>query len=172
MAAVNPVVDQTPGAANSVDPESAEWLGALAGRGPRQEAALARLHEMLLRIAQRECRRRGPRLRITGPELEDPAYQFAGRQIVGYRRLPQCRARRQLTQLPADSGPQGGGIQPDHRPPGVSGARRRGWRAEYGRCATAGNHLCIQPAAAVAARVSGAYPKVTENRSHQITTVR
>jgi RNA polymerase sigma-70 factor (ECF subfamily) len=70
---VNPVVDKPPCAADPVDPESAEWLRALAGRGAHREAALARLDEMLLRIAQRECRRRSPRLRITGPELEDLA---------------------------------------------------------------------------------------------------
>jgi RNA polymerase sigma-70 factor (ECF subfamily) len=28
---------------------------------------------MLLRAAHRECRRRGPRLRITGPEIDDLA---------------------------------------------------------------------------------------------------
>src|SRR5215472_7011625 len=98
MAAVNPVVDETPGAANSVDPESAEWLGALAGRGARQEAALARLHEMLLRIAQRECRRRGPRLRITGPELEDLAYQAAADALVAIiRKLGQFRGESRFT---------------------------------------------------------------------------
>ena len=69
MATVDPVVDETPAPAGRLDPESAEWLGALASSGPQREAALARLHEMLLRIAQRECRRRGPRLRITGPSL-------------------------------------------------------------------------------------------------------
>ena len=98
MAAVNPVVDETPGAANSVDPESAEWLDALAGRGARQEAALARLHEMLLRIAQRECRRRGPRLRITGPELDALAYQAAADALVAItRKLEQFRGESRFT---------------------------------------------------------------------------
>jgi len=32
---------------------------------------------MLVRIARAECRRRGPRLQITGPELDDLAYQAA-----------------------------------------------------------------------------------------------
>ena len=92
------MVDETPGAANSVDPESAEWLGALAGRGARQEAALARLHEMLLRIAQRECRRRGPRLRITGPELEDLAYQATADALVAItRKLGQFRGESRFT---------------------------------------------------------------------------
>ena len=61
MIPVNSVVDEVPA---RLDPESAEWLRVL-GRGrPGREAALAQLHEMLLRIAQREARRRGPRLLI------------------------------------------------------------------------------------------------------------
>jgi RNA polymerase sigma-70 factor (ECF subfamily) len=98
MATVDPVVDATSGVANSVDPESAEWLGALAGRGAQRDAALARLHEMLLRIAQRECRRRGPRLRITGPELEDLAYQAAADALVAItRKLGQFRGESRFT---------------------------------------------------------------------------
>src|SRR5580700_7206381 len=80
--AVNRVANQIPGAAAPLDPESAEWLRALADTGPRREAALGRLHGMLLRIAQRECQRRGPRLRITGPELEDLAYQAAADALM------------------------------------------------------------------------------------------
>jgi RNA polymerase sigma-70 factor, ECF subfamily len=65
-----------------LDDESADWLRALAEAGPRREAALARLHEMLVRIAQREAARRGPRLRIVGPELDDLAYQAAADALV------------------------------------------------------------------------------------------
>ena len=85
-------------AADRLDPESAEWLGALASSGPQREAALARLHEMLLRIAHRECRRRGPRLRITGPELEDLAYQAAADALVAItRKLGQFRGESRFT---------------------------------------------------------------------------
>ena len=65
-----------------LDAESAEWLRALAEAGPRREAALARLHEMLVRIAHGEAARRGPRLRIAGPELDDLAYQAAADALV------------------------------------------------------------------------------------------
>ena len=98
MATVNPVADATPAAADPVDPESAEWLGALASKGAQREAALARLHEMLLRVARRECRRRGPRLRITGPELEDLAYQAAADALVAItRKLGQFRGESRFT---------------------------------------------------------------------------
>ncbi len=65
-----------------LDAESAEWLQALAGAGPRREAALARLHERLLRIARREAARRAPRLAISGPELDDVAHQAAADALL------------------------------------------------------------------------------------------
>jgi RNA polymerase sigma-70 factor (ECF subfamily) len=54
----------------------------LDGTGPQREAALARLHELLLRIARKEAARRGPRLAITGPELDDVAYQAAADALL------------------------------------------------------------------------------------------
>ncbi len=68
--------------AAALDPESAEWVRVLAGAGPAREAALARLHELLLRIARGEVARRGPRLQVTGPELDDLAYQAAADALV------------------------------------------------------------------------------------------
>ena len=43
---------------------------------------MARLHDLLLRIARGEVRRRAPRLRITGPELDDLAYQAAADALI------------------------------------------------------------------------------------------
>jgi hypothetical protein len=37
---------------------------------------------LLVRIAQREVRRRGPLLQITGHELDDPAHQPAADELV------------------------------------------------------------------------------------------
>ena len=65
-----------------LDAESAEWLQALAGTGPQREAALMRLHELLVRIARGEAARRGPRLAITGRELDDLAYQAAADALL------------------------------------------------------------------------------------------
>jgi RNA polymerase sigma-70 factor, ECF subfamily len=94
---VNRVVEGMP-VAGRLDPESAEWLRVL-GRGGRQrEAALARLHAMLLRIAQTETRRRGPRLRITGPELDDLAYQaVADAMLAVTAKLGQFRGESRFT---------------------------------------------------------------------------
>ena len=64
------------------DPDSEQWVRVLSGSGPQREAAQARLHNLLLRIASGELRRRGGQLRITGPELDDLAYQAAADALL------------------------------------------------------------------------------------------
>jgi RNA polymerase sigma-70 factor (ECF subfamily) len=81
-----------------LDAESAGWVGALAGAGWRREVALARLHELLVRIARGEVARRGPRLAITGPELDDLAYQAAADALVAIiGKLGQFRGESRFT---------------------------------------------------------------------------
>ena len=81
MVPADPGVGGIPAAAR-LDAESAGWLQVLAGAGPRREAALARLHELLLRIARREAGRRAPRWAISGPELDDLACQAAADALL------------------------------------------------------------------------------------------
>ena len=70
----------------------------LADVGPRREAALARLHEMLVRIARAEVRRRSPRLQLTGPELDDVAYQAAADALIAITgKLGQFRGESRFT---------------------------------------------------------------------------
>jgi len=69
-------------AAPHLDAESARWIQELAEPGAAREAALARLHELLLNIARREVARRSPRLAIAGPELDDLAYQAAADALL------------------------------------------------------------------------------------------
>src|SRR5262249_8899000 len=98
MVSADSGVGQTRAAAARLDPESAEWLQALAGTGPKREAALAQLHGLLVRIAQGEVRRRGPRLRITGPELDDLALQAAADALVAITgKLGQFRGESRFT---------------------------------------------------------------------------
>src|SRR5262249_43706023 len=73
----SPAMTEPIAAVAGLDADSAEWPQALAGTGPRREEALARLHGLLLRIARGEVARRGPWLQLTGPELDDLAYQAA-----------------------------------------------------------------------------------------------
>lgn len=66
-----------------LDPESAAWVDALeGGRGSQYEQACTRLHALLVRIAMDEVFRRGPRYRITGPELNDLAHQAAADALM------------------------------------------------------------------------------------------
>ena len=85
-------------AAAALDAESAEWVRALAGTGSRREEATARLHGLLVRIALADAGRRGPRLRITGPELEDLAYQAAADALLAISaKLGQFRGESRFT---------------------------------------------------------------------------
>ncbi len=82
----------------ALDAESAEWVQALAGPGSQREEALARLHGLLVRIALADARRRGPRHRITGPELEDLAYQAAADALLAITaKLGQFRGESRFT---------------------------------------------------------------------------
>jgi DNA-directed RNA polymerase specialized sigma24 family protein len=93
---VNRTVRET--AAAALDAESAEWVQALAGTGSRREEATARLHGLLVRIALADAGRRGPRLRITGPELEDLAYQAAADALLAITaKLGQFRGESRFT---------------------------------------------------------------------------
>lgn len=82
MGPADPGVEQAPGGPARLDPESAAWLRGLTCGGPAREEAVARLHGLLLRIAQGEVRRRAPRLHITGPELDDLAFQAAADALL------------------------------------------------------------------------------------------
>ena len=98
MVSGNRTVHEGPAGAARPDAESAEWLRELADRGPRREAALARLHGLLLRIARGEVARRGPRLAISGPELDDLAYQAAADALLAItRKLGQFRGESRFT---------------------------------------------------------------------------
>lgn len=65
-----------------MDMDSSSWLTGLEDAGTKRDAALARLHEMLLRVAVHEAYRRGPAFRIGGPELDDLAHQAANDAMI------------------------------------------------------------------------------------------
>src|SRR5262245_8209911 len=91
-------VEQTPVAGAGLDADSAEWLRVLADAGPRRGAALSRLHKMLVRIARSEARRRGPRLQVTGLELDDLAHQAAADALIAITgKLGQFRGESRFT---------------------------------------------------------------------------
>jgi RNA polymerase sigma-70 factor (ECF subfamily) len=83
---------------SGTDADSAEWLRLLNGSAAEREAALSRLHEVLLRVARSELRRRSGHLGIAGPELDDLAYQAAADALLAItRKLDQFRAESRFT---------------------------------------------------------------------------
>ena len=81
-----------------LDPGSEQWIQMLSGAGPQREEGLARLHALLLRVARGEMRRRGGRLQITGPELDDLAYQAAADALLAIAgKLGQFRGESRFT---------------------------------------------------------------------------
>jgi RNA polymerase sigma-70 factor (ECF subfamily) len=75
-ASVAPVIAAEP-APSVPDAESAAWVAALRGGGPSHDAALERLHALLLRAARFELRRRGAQA-----DFEDLALQAADDALV------------------------------------------------------------------------------------------
>jgi RNA polymerase sigma-70 factor, ECF subfamily len=70
-------------AATPLDPESSEWLRCLRARGREHDAAVARLHELLVGAARFECARRRPTLpHLRGNDLDDIANQAADDALV------------------------------------------------------------------------------------------
>jgi RNA polymerase sigma-70 factor (ECF subfamily) len=82
----------------SFDPESAAWVQGLVTRGSAHDETVVRLHELLLRVARSEVRRRQDQLRIAGPELDDLAHQAAADAVVGVTaKIAQFRGESRFT---------------------------------------------------------------------------
>jgi RNA polymerase sigma-70 factor, ECF subfamily len=76
--AVTSATRQPPRARQVLDEESREWLSSLRATGAAREAAIARLHALLLRAARFEVARRRPTLpHLRGNELDEIALEAA-----------------------------------------------------------------------------------------------
>jgi RNA polymerase sigma-70 factor (ECF subfamily) len=72
-----------PSAAIQLDPASRRWLGELRGVGAERDAAIASLHELLLRASRFEVARRRPTLpHLRGNDLDDIALEAADDALV------------------------------------------------------------------------------------------
>ena len=85
--------------AESLDQESQRWLHGLRGEGPEHEAAVARLHEFLLRATRFEVARRRPTLpHLRGDDLDDIALEAADDALMSVlRRLDDFEGRSRFT---------------------------------------------------------------------------
>jgi RNA polymerase sigma-70 factor (ECF subfamily) len=68
--------------APALDEASAEWISVLSTSGPECDAGLATLHDLLLRVAVYELRRREPTSKVGGAELDDLAHQAAADAMI------------------------------------------------------------------------------------------
>ncbi|MGH3410331.1 MAG: RNA polymerase sigma factor [Streptosporangiaceae bacterium] len=82
MTAAGSAASRVAGTRPAPDGVSGAWVRALGSSGAERELAAARLHELLLRVARAEARRRSGQLRISGPELDDLAHQAAADAVV------------------------------------------------------------------------------------------
>ncbi|MHB2029540.1 MAG: RNA polymerase subunit sigma-70 [Acidimicrobiales bacterium] len=83
MASADLTIPEFPTRERSFDRESAAWVQGLVGSGPAHDETVVRLHELLLRVARSEVRRRQGQLRIGGPELDDLAHRAAADAVIG-----------------------------------------------------------------------------------------
>ena len=83
----------------SVDQDSQRWLRDLRSAGSEREAAVGRLHELLLRAARFEVARRRPALpHVRGDELDDIALEAADDALMSVlRRLDDFEGRSRFT---------------------------------------------------------------------------
>ena len=89
------IAPATPG----LDDESREWLRALRGEGGERDAAIARLHALLVRAARFEVgRRKQARPHVRGDELDDIALEAADDALMSVlRRLDDFRGASRFT---------------------------------------------------------------------------
>ncbi|MGH9105118.1 MAG: RNA polymerase subunit sigma-70, partial [Acidimicrobiales bacterium] len=69
-------------ALTTLDPESEEWVRGLGASGQSYDDTVARLLDLLLRVARAEVRRRSGQIPVAGPELDDLAHQAAADAVV------------------------------------------------------------------------------------------
>ena len=82
MASADLRAPEYPASHLGLDPDSAMWVLGLGSSGPSHDETVARLHELLLRVARAEVRRRSGQWSVGGPELDDLAHQAATDALV------------------------------------------------------------------------------------------
>src|SRR3954447_7693864 len=89
----------TPRTSTAPDPESREWLAGLRADGAQHDAAVGRLHALLLRGARFEVARRRPSMpHLRGNELDDIANEAADDALMSVlARLDDFRGARRFT---------------------------------------------------------------------------
>ena len=87
------------GTRRAPDSDSAAWIAALVAEGPERDAAVGRLHALLLRAARFElARRRSALAQVRGEKIDDLAMQAADDALMAVlRKLDQYRGESRFT---------------------------------------------------------------------------
>ena len=79
------------------DHDSGAWVQGLDANGAAYDKTVARLHDLLLRVARAEVHGR-PQLPMAGPELDDLAHQAAADAVMGVvRKVGEFRGESRFT---------------------------------------------------------------------------
>ena len=98
MTSARPAVPESPVSESMPDHDSGAWVRGLGASGPAYDETVARLHDLLLRVARAELRRRRAQLPLAGPELDDLAHQAAADAVVAVvRKVGEFRGESRFT---------------------------------------------------------------------------
>ena len=98
MTSARPAVPESPVSESTPDHDSGAWVRGLGASGPAYDETVARLHDLLLRVARAELRRRRAQLPLAGPELDDLAHQAAADAVVAVvRKVGEFRGESRFT---------------------------------------------------------------------------
>jgi RNA polymerase sigma-70 factor (ECF subfamily) len=139
----------------TADTESREWLRSLQGDGGEREAAIGRLHELLLRAARFEVSRRRPAMpQVRGGELDEIAAEAAADALMSVlARLGDFRGASRFTTWAYKFALLEAGVK----------LRKRAWQ---------GRELPIRPEAWDLVRSSALDPGQEAEQSELLTAVR
>ena len=98
MTCARSAVFESPGSESTWDHDSGAWVRGLDANGAAYDETVARLHDLLLRVARAEVHRRRARLPMAGPELDDLAHQAAADAVMGVvRKVGEFRGESRFT---------------------------------------------------------------------------
>ena len=98
MTCARPAVPESRGSVSLSDDGSGAWERGLDADGAAYDETVARLHDLLLRVARAEVHRRRAQLPLAGPELDDLAHQAAADAVMGVvRKIAEFRGESRFT---------------------------------------------------------------------------
>ena len=98
MTCARPAVPESPVSESTPDHDSGAWVRGLDANGADYDETVARLHDLLLRVARAEVHRRRAQLPMAGPELDDLAHQAAADAVMGVvRKVGEFRGESRFT---------------------------------------------------------------------------